>query len=93
MILVHLDSKPKSISENLLQVPKKPTAEFPLGRSVNSYQSPHLNTKVTHVISRKIPEVDVQLQSSLYPYNIAVESEKNGGEGIFVFPNVADLVG
>ena len=59
---------------------------------IHSCQSSYANTKVTHIESSQIPEGDMQLQSSLYPYNIAVKSEQEGGEGVFMFPDVADFV-
>lgn len=61
-------------------------------KQINSYQSSHRNVAVTHIYGCQIPESDGQLQSNLYPYNIAIESEQEGGEGVFVLPNVADFV-
>ena len=61
-------------------------------QQINPYQVSYRNAAVTHIYGCQIPKGDVQLQSNLYPYNIAVESEQEGGEGVFVLPNVADFV-
>jgi len=82
-----------SIKDKLLWVPRpkgrRPTPDVPTDQSLSGVAR---DAAVTHIYGCQSPKSDVQLQTNLYPYNIAVESEQEGGEGVFVLPNVADFV-